>query len=94
MFELVNLTMRQNDILLQIRKGSGAGGLLDIDQLRDNFKVSKQAMQFSVRFLIAHGMIRKFYETRRGRRRVCYQLTLKGHIHLSGDPGPLLLGML
>lgn len=84
------LTKRQVELLLHVKKG-GADDLLDFDQLLDllSWVPSKESAQFTIRPLVRRGLLSKAeLQLRRGRKRVCYQLTEAGKLAL--DPrGPL-----
>lgn len=87
------LTTKQIQILKTIRAGAPApdGGVdpIDLDLLLDNlpYVTTKESMQFSIRALVARGLIEKTAPTlRRGRKRVCYGLTVDGVEVLTGKP--------
>jgi hypothetical protein len=54
------LTQKQQSIMKQIIAGDGEAAI-DLDQLleRLDYKTSKESLQFSLRALIGHGLIRK-----------------------------------
>ena len=84
----MNLTSKQIDLLLTIGKRNPDGGALDLDQLIERlpYKPSKQSVQFSIRALIAHGLIQKDApEKRRGRTRTLISLTETGQMMI-GKP--------
>ena len=89
-----SFTPRQYDLMFAIRRGNSDGSFLDLDQLARAFKVSKQAMQFSVRFLIKHGVMRKVTELRQSRHHVCYALTPQAYLFLCAEPDIVLLELL
>lgn len=77
-----NLTAKQVEILTVIVKCNTDGSFLDLDQLRDKLSYSPQkaAMQFSVRYMIAHGLIeKKPREVRRGASRRILAATSVGY---------------
>lgn len=81
------LTAYQIEILQLVLAGGEGGAPLDFDQLleRLSWKPSKEAAQFSIRAVVAKGLLAKGeLELRRGRRRVLYALTEEGHLAL--DP--------
>lgn len=74
------LTKRQFELLGHVKTG-GADGLLDFDQLLDllSWIPSKESAQFTIRALVGKGLLVKAeLQLRRGRKRVCYDLTLEG----------------
>lgn len=74
------LTKRQIELLLHVKRG-GSDGLLDFDQLLDllSWVPSKESAQFTIRPLVRRGFLEKAgLQLRRGRKRVCYQLTEVG----------------
>lgn len=81
------ITRRQLEMLTHISAG-GSDGDLDFDQLLDkmSWTPSKESAQFMIRAAVEKGHILKLAELqlRRGRRRVCYQLTREGRLAL--DP--------
>lgn len=85
------LTKNQLELLTHVKKG-GADGLLDFDQLLDllSWTPTKAAAQFTIRALIAKGLLEKLptLELRRSRKRICYQLTEEGKKVF--DPRPAL----
>lgn len=73
----MKLTKKQGTIMTLVCIGNkdAAGNLeswLDIDQVmeRCGYACSKQAMQFSIRYLLQKGLVEKSYECRRGSRRM------------------------
>lgn len=88
------LTKRQFELLQHVKEG-GKDGLLDFDQLLDllSWAPSKESAQFTIRALIGKGLLLKAgdLQLRRGRKRVCYELTEEGRKAL--DPrGSLPVG--
>lgn len=55
------LTSKQQSIMKQIIAGNDDDTAIDIDQLleRLDYKTTKESLQFSLRALIGHGLIRK-----------------------------------
>lgn len=68
----MTMTKRQDEIMKLVMGASLTGKWLDIDQLLSKLGVSitKQALQCSIRFLEAKGLVARSYETRRERRRM------------------------
>ncbi len=84
----MHLTSKQIDLLTTIGRRNPDGGALDLDQLIERlpYKPSKQSVQFSIRALIAHGLIQKDTpEKRRGRTRTLISLTEAGQM-MVGKP--------
>jgi DNA-binding MarR family transcriptional regulator len=84
----MHLTLKQIELLNTIGRRNPDGGAIDLDQLieRLSYKPSKQSIQFSIRALIAHGLIQKDApEKRRGRTRTLISLTTQGEI-MVGKP--------
>jgi hypothetical protein len=86
------LTGYQLEVLTLAAAGNPVGtGPIDFDQLLDrlSWTPSKQSAQFTIRACISKGVLEKTDRVmRRGRLRVCYQLTEKGRLAL--DPrGPV-----
>jgi hypothetical protein len=86
------LTAYQLEVLRLAQAGNPAGeGPIDFDQVLDrlSWSPSKQSAQFTIRACIAKKVLEKTdMVMRRGRRRVCYQLTEQGRLAL--DPrGPV-----
>lgn len=78
----MRLTNKQKLLLKAICKGSGDGSPPDLDQILDNleYETSKESLQFSIRKLIAKGLIEKRdLEHRRGQYRRVISLTKKGY---------------
>ena len=78
----VSLTPKQVSILTCVCKGNTDGTPMDLNQLIDsvNYKVTKEAIQYSIRrMIVKKDLIRKVgTETRRGKRRVIYSATSLG----------------
>lgn len=84
----MHLTLKQIELLNTIGRRNPDGGAVDLDQLieRLTYKPTKQSVQFSIRALIAHGLIQKDTpEKRRGRTRTLISLTAQGLIMI-GKP--------
>lgn len=84
----MHLTLKQIELLNTIGRRNPDGGAVDLDQLieRLTYKPTKQSVQFSIRALIAHGLIQKDApEKRRGRTRTLISLTAQGLIMI-GKP--------
>jgi hypothetical protein len=89
----MNLTKKQRTIMKMVCAGNvdSSGNLecwLDLDQLiekcgKDN---TKQAMQFSVRYLENKGMLTKAYEVRRAARRMVLAPTGLAFEVMNGSP--------
>ena len=72
------LTEKQKTIMRVIMARNEDGSATDLDQIleRLDYKPSKESLQFSIRALIARGLIKKDEtENRRGRRRVIISAT-------------------
>lgn len=77
----MHLTHKQIELISVIAKGNGADGPCDLDEILDRvrYETSKQSIQFSIRALIARGLILKLgIFKRRGRQRVVIQATPLG----------------
>lgn len=75
------LTQKQVEVLRVIAAGNTDGTDADLDEIleRVSYKPTKQAIQFSIRALIEHGLIEKTgAEKRRGRKRVLITATALG----------------
>lgn len=84
----MHLTLKQIELLNTIGRRNTDGGAVDLDQLieRLTYKPTKQSVQFSIRALIAHGLIQKDApEKRRGRTRTLISLTEQGRVMI-GKP--------
>lgn len=76
------LTMRMFLIIEEVKKRNPDGSLLDLDQLieRVDYKVTKQAIQHTLRYMVEKGVIEKAgRESRRGRSRILYKITKLGY---------------
>ena len=82
------ITKYQLEILNKVRDVErDTGRLADFDQVLESLSwaPTKDAAQFTIRAVIAKGFIEKApLEQRRGRKRVCYQMTKSGKLVL--DP--------
>lgn len=70
------LTDKQMSVINVIKKGNTDGSWADIDQIleRIEYTTTKESLQFSLRFLVKRGLIKKSHkEIRRGRLRIVYQ---------------------
>lgn len=79
----MHLTTKQLELLRIIGERNPDGGATDLDQIleRLSYQPTKQSAQFSIRALIAHGLIQKdASEKRRGRTRTIISLTKAGQI--------------
>jgi len=77
----MNMTEKQMQIMRVVLRGNEDGSFCDMDELlkRLPYKVSKMALQFSIRALIKNGLlIKQERELRRGRRRVVFSATELG----------------
>lgn len=77
----MNLTSKQLQLIALLAKGNPDGSLLDLDQISEGlpYHPSKQSLQFSIRALIAHGLIQKDPPVfRRDRMRTVISLTRNG----------------
>ena len=76
----LRVTARQREIMALVMTGAGGGDWLDISQLQEALGGTKslQALQCSIRFLAAHLMLMKEYQTRRGRKRLVLVPTAAG----------------
>lgn len=77
----MHLTHKQIELMDVIAKGNGLLGPCDLDEILDRvrYETSKQSLQFSIRALVARGLIyKKGIEKRRGRQRVVIQATPLG----------------
>lgn len=84
------LTAKQQEIMDAVLRLTGRGEFPDMDELLDavSYKCSKQAMQFSVRYLARHGLLeKKEPELRRGRRRAVIAPTKLAYDLLRVDYG-------
>lgn len=82
------VTPYQTELLMKLRDIEATSGkLVDFDQLLTqlSWAPSKESAQFTIRAVIQKGFMEKRpIETRRGRNRVCYQITHSGMLIL--DP--------
>ena len=79
----MHLTTKQLELLRIIGERNPDGAATDLDQIleRLSYHPTKQSAQFSIRALIAHGLIQKDApEKRRGRTRTIISLTKAGEI--------------
>lgn len=77
----MNLTSKQLQLIALLAKGNPDGSSLDLDQISEGlpYHPSKQSLQFSIRALIAHGLIQKDPPVfRRERMRTVISLTRNG----------------
>jgi len=77
----MQLTAKQIELLRVINQGNTDGSPTDLDEVieRVSYKPTKQSIQFSIRALIAHGLIEKGTgEKRRGRVRAIIKITPAG----------------
>lgn len=65
------LTEKQRQILAQVLRGNADGSFCTMDELATAlpYTPSKQALQFSIRFLHRRNLLDFYYENRGGRRR-------------------------
>jgi len=79
----MHLTTKQLELLRIIGERNPDGAATDLDQIleRLSYQPTKQSAQFSIRALIAHGLIQKdASEKRRGLTRTIISLTKAGEI--------------
>jgi len=79
---LRSLTPKQMEILKTVVRANPDGTFVDLDQLceRLSYKPTKEALQFSIRFLIGRGLIdKKDREVRRGAKRRVLAATGQGY---------------
>lgn len=84
------LTVKQLELLKIIKSGNTDGSLVDLDELieRASYKPKKDSMHFSVRALVAKGLMEKAgTENRRGRRRVLFKILPLG-MHFMANAAP------
>jgi hypothetical protein len=89
----MHLTSKQIELLTVIAIGNGPSDPCDLDQILDRLKyeTTKQSLQFSIRALIARGLILKLGpQKRRGRQRQVIEATALGRetIGISAIPKP------
>jgi DNA-binding MarR family transcriptional regulator len=80
------LTQKQLELMRVVIEANADGSPTDLDEIleRVSYKPTKQSIQFTIRSLIAHGLIEKVgSENRRGRRRVLIRPTDLGR-HFAG----------
>jgi DNA-binding PadR family transcriptional regulator len=90
------MTKYQSELVIRIAEiKKQTGKLADFDQILEtlSWKPSKHSAQFTIRAVIAKGFVKKTpLELRRGRTRVCYELTTAGSLALDprlAEPGVL-----
>lgn len=79
----MHLTTKQIELIGILGRRNPDGSAVDLDQLLDrlSYKPTKQSLQFSIRALIARGLIQKDApEKRRGRTRTLLSLTKTGEM--------------
>ena len=84
----IQWSQKQLAIVQTLRRGNADGSFMDLDQLMEAlpYRVSKQALQFSLRYLTEYGLIeKKPREKRRGRIRAIWGLTLLGFKFLAPE---------
>lgn len=77
----MNLTIKQIALLKVVHTGNTDGSPVDLDEIleRLDYDTTKQSLQFSLRALIAKGLLEKAgTEKRRNRVRVLFELTSLG----------------
>lgn len=85
----MELTTKQLSIMKVIVAGNTDGSVVDLDQIleRLDYKTTKESLQFSLRALIAHGLIQKAgRENRRGRSRTLIKPTGMGRGLIQKEP--------
>lgn len=85
----MHLTAKQIELLRVINAGNGPGEPCDLDEIleRVRYETSKQSLQFSIRALVAHGLIEKLpMQKRRGRQRRPIAITDLGRGYAGGKP--------
>jgi DNA-binding MarR family transcriptional regulator len=90
----MHLTTKQLELLAVIGARNPDGGATDLDQIleRLTYKPTKQSLQFSIRALIAHGLIQKDApEKRRGRTRTLISLTPQGQMMSGRRDTPMVV---
>lgn len=78
----MRLTQKQLELMRVIIQANPDGAATDLDQILERLKyeTTKASVQFSIRALIAHGLIEKAApEKRRGRQRVLIVPTILGN---------------
>ena len=84
----MHLTEKQLEVIRVIAEANTDGTPADLDEIleRVSYKPTKQAIQFSIRALIEHGLIEKVgSENRRGRRRTLIAATLLGQHYANAN---------
>lgn len=79
----MHLTQKQIELLRVIGARNEDGSAVDLDQILEllSYQTTKQSLQFSIRALIAHALIKKDApEKRRGRTRTLISLTQAGEV--------------
>lgn len=77
----MRLTTKQLALMRVLIEKNQDGSFQDLDQIvgKVSYRPTKQALQFSIRALVKHGLIKKLpMENRRGRIRTVIQATDKG----------------
>ena len=77
----MHLTTKQIELIRVISEGNPDGSPVDMDQILERlaYKPTKESLQFSIRALVAHGLIEKLPgEKRRGRSRRLIGITPLG----------------
>lgn len=92
----MRMTQKQLELLRLIYTKNPDGTNLDIDQITEglSWKPSKQSLQFSLRALIGHGLIKKTgSELRRDRRRTVIEVTELGKhfFNVKNNVNPMLV---
>lgn len=85
----MELTSKQLSIMNVIVRGNEDGSVVDLDQIleRLEYRTTKESLQFSLRALIAHGLIQKAgREKRRGRSRTLIRATEMGRGMIVSKP--------
>lgn len=88
----MHLTQKQIELLRVIGTRNEDGSAVDLDQILEKlgYQTTKQSLQFSIRALIAHDLIKKDApEKRRGRTRTLISLTEAGEAMNGGMKKPL-----
>lgn len=86
----MNLTTKQIELLRVIGAGNGPDQPCDLDEILDRvrYETTKASLQFSIRALVAHGLVEKLpTEKRRGRQRRPIAVTELGRGY-AGGTGP------
>jgi len=87
----MKLSQKQLHLLMAVGAGNPDGSLLDMDQLLEvlAYRTTKQSIQFSIRALIAKGLMEKRGRVcRRGRVRVTFGLTGEGRMYVTPAGAP------